>query len=288
MKSPKLKKPFSQPSPSRSPVASSIPVIAPYGTPTGGGGGGGSKPVGSPIGGSKPVGSPIGGFKPVGGKPSWWTRSPTITRYPTWSPTLSQPPTLSQSPTWSPTSSFAPSSKWTWSPTWSPTSSFAPSSKWTWSPTLSQRPQSPTWPPFTLFPTPTWPPTLTLTPTWPPTFSHAPSSDWPVTKLSITGTLTWFEAHEYAVSNGYKLPTRNDLKSSGVRPERGINTDEWQPVRRVDSIEGDYVNVGTWTGDSNYISHLDEERIDTLPLWGNTTTAAVYRSSTYMFAVTCL
>eukprot|EP00588_Corethron_pennatum_P034684 CAMPEP_0194346500 /NCGR_PEP_ID=MMETSP0171-20130528/105460_1 /TAXON_ID=218684 /ORGANISM="Corethron pennatum, Strain L29A3" /LENGTH=617 /DNA_ID=CAMNT_0039113631 /DNA_START=99 /DNA_END=1949 /DNA_ORIENTATION=- len=104
-----------------------------------------------------------------------------------------------------------------------------------------------------------------------------------VKELTITGTLTWFEAHEYAVSNGYELPTRDDLKNSGVRPERGINTDEWQPVRRVDSIEGDYVNVGTWNGDSNYISHLDEERIDTLPLWGNTNTAAVYRSSTYMF-----
>ena len=80
--------------------------------------------------------------------------------------------------------------------------------------------------------------------------------------------MIWTEAKNYAAANNRLLPTQEELRQSGVRPERGIGQDEWHPVRREDGIEYDWANIGTWGGNSDYISHLDHPSIGYVPLWG--------------------
>jgi len=109
------------------------------------------------------------------------------------------------------------------------------------------------------------------------------SAQFGIYKIPLFSTLTWDEANELAASLSYSLPDREELRESKIRPERGISVDEWQPVRRDDNIEGDYVNIGTWNGKDHYISHLDYRDTASIPAWGGTKNPANYRSSTYLF-----
>jgi hypothetical protein len=74
-------------------------------------------------------------------------------------------------------------------------------------------------------------------------------------KVEAGRILTWFKARDYDIERHY-LPTKEDLKLYNVQADRGISMDEWQPVRRLDGVEVDYVQIRTWVnGDSAYMSH---------------------------------
>jgi len=111
-----------------------------------------------------------------------------------------------------------------------------------------------------------------------------------VIKIDIDGAKSWSEAQTIA-SNYIGLPTREELAVSGVRPEAGYNNDqrddEWFPVRRDDSIVGDFVNIGNWTDTEqefpDYHSHLDS--FGSIPSWGGNGICEPWESCTYMFVI---
>ena len=97
--------------------------------------------------------------------------------------------------------------------------------------------------------------------------------------------LSWHDAENYAASQGYRLPTQEELRQSGVRPTRGIGQDEWHPVKRDDGIENDWVNIGTWNGDDDYISHLNEGNLGNTPDWGLNNNAGFWRQDELLYVV---
>jgi hypothetical protein len=101
-------------------------------------------------------------------------------------------------------------------------------------------------------------------------------------KVEAGRILTWSEARDYDIER-YHLPTQEDIKLSNVRPDRGIWVDEWQPVRRLDGVEGDYVQIGTWQGDNAYMSHYSSDRIGYIPGWGYNNQAHSWRAG-YFYA----
>jgi hypothetical protein len=99
-------------------------------------------------------------------------------------------------------------------------------------------------------------------------------------KVEAGRILTWFEARDYDIER-YYLPTKKDLMSHNVRPDRGISVDEWQPVRRLDGVEVDYVQIGTLhSGYRGYRSHYFR---GVVPSWGYNNKFYPWRS-TYFYA----
>jgi len=98
-----------------------------------------------------------------------------------------------------------------------------------------------------------------------------------VTKVDAGGILTWQEANQL-----YNLPTREQLVASGVRPDRGVAQEEWHPVIHEDGTVGDYVCIGTFEGNSDYLSYKDYFSV--VPLWGDGNFEAEFRVP-YLFAV---
>jgi hypothetical protein len=89
--------------------------------------------------------------------------------------------------------------------------------------------------------------------------------------------LKWSEARDFDIFiMMYSLPTQQDLKFHNVRPDRGIYVNEWQPVRRLDGVEVDYVQIGTYNGNSAYMSHYTD--LGSVPTWG-------YNNQNYTFRV---
>ena len=103
--------------------------------------------------------------------------------------------------------------------------------------------------------------------------------------LSPPEYLSWTNAFNRAKAEGYVLPTQEELMTSGVRPSRGISQDEWHPVRREDGTKNDWVQIGTWSGNSNYISHIDYPSIGYPPEWGltNTGSSLPYREDEFLY-----
>ena len=70
-------------------------------------------------------------------------------------------------------------------------------------------------------------------------------------------------------------------KKQDRRPDH--DDDEWHPVRRIDGIKGDYVQVVTLHGNIDYDSYFDKNK--KVPDWETSNNDLGWRSSTYIFVV---
>ena len=59
-------------------------------------------------------------------------------------------------------------------------------------------------------------------------------------------------------------------------------------MRRSDGIVNDSVNIGTWNGNSDYISHLDYDDIEFTTAWGLTDTYASFGQDLALYVVSAV